>query len=229
MATYAARRTSQPTDGGDAGSHGGSRRHEGWWGIVFVIGNLLCQSAVALPATTHTTDFIAAYYADHRTAISLTQLGELIITVFLWRFVRALAAIQPDPGRTRLLRGCAWALAACSVLTSAPVLALALVSHPSQGVTRRLASATDLSDVLLFAVVVVFGYACTGRGNPPWFRICGWALAAVALARVVLYFFGLDVLDNAAALGFMVIILAYSVWLLRRARPARGIADPAGD
>ncbi len=45
--------------------------------------NLICQGAVALPETNHTTSFISAYYGAHRAAITLTQLCELLITVFL--------------------------------------------------------------------------------------------------------------------------------------------------
>jgi hypothetical protein len=36
------------------------RGRQGWWGIAFVIGNLICQGAVALPRTTHSLSFITA-------------------------------------------------------------------------------------------------------------------------------------------------------------------------
>ena len=87
---------------------------------------------------------------------------------------------------------------------------------PGDTLTQRLAIATDLSDVLVFAVVAVFGYGCAGLGNPTWVRICGAGLATVSLARIVLDVLGHRVLDNWAAVGFLLVILAFSVRLIRR-------------
>ena len=89
--------TNHPTSvlhlsGTDDGPLRGQRR--GWWGIAFVVINLICQGAVALPETNHTTSFISAYYSAHRAAITLTQLCELLITVFLWRWVLALGMMD---------------------------------------------------------------------------------------------------------------------------------------
>jgi hypothetical protein len=197
---------------------------QGWWGIAFVVINFICQGAVALPETSHTTSFISAYYSAHRAAITLTQLGELIITVAIWRWVRALGASQPDRRAQQKLRWCSWAIVGSSLLTTAPVLALALLPHRSERLTRGLATWTDLSDVVLFVVVAAIGLVCAGTSFTRWIRISGMILTLLAITRIALYFVHSTVLDNWAALAFMVFIVATSLRLLRHPRPGREVS-----
>lgn len=216
--------TNHPTSvlhlsGTDDGPLRGQRR--GWWGIAFVVINLICQGAVALPETNHTTSFISAYYSAHRAAITLTQLCELLITVFLWRWVLALGTSQRDRRAHQNLCWCSWAIVGSSLLTTAPVLALALLPNQSEHLTRRLATWTDLSDVVLFVVVAAIGLVCAGARFPNWVRISGVLLAALAATRIALYFMHSSALDNWAALAFMAFIVATSIRLLRRPPTAR--------
>jgi hypothetical protein len=194
---------------------------QGWWGVLFALGNLVCQAAVSLPKTSHTTAFIDAYYAEHRVAITVTQLAELALTVALWLFVRALSRSQDGRDRRALLLGCAWALVGCSLLTVAPVLALAWLPGRSEQATRFLATWTDLSDVVLFVVVTGFGLVWASSGAATWVRLAGLVLAAVSLGRVVLYLAGSHALDNWAGLAFTVFLIALGVRLLRRPVPRR--------
>jgi hypothetical protein len=193
---------------------------QGWWGIAFVLLNLICQGALALPETTHTTSFIAAYYKAHRAALTLTQLGELSITVLIWRWVLALGASQHEQGIRQKLGWCSWAIIGSSHLTTAPVLALTWLPDQSEHLTRGLATWTDVSDVVLFVVVASVGLICTGTSFPGWMRISGLILTLLSIGRVALYFVHSKALDNWAALAFMAFIVATSIRLLRRRRPA---------
>jgi hypothetical protein len=201
----------------------------GWWGIAFVLGNLVCQGAVSLPKTTHTPGFIAAYYGEHRTVITLAQVGELLITVLVWRWVRALGDSQPDVRTRRLLRWCSWAVVGCSFLTTFPVLALAWLADPSTRLVEVLATWTDLSDVVLFVVVTALALLCARTGFPRWLRIIAVVLTVLAVGRVALYLVGSAALDNGAALAFMVFILATSAWMLRQPRPGGAAAELTAD
>ena len=178
------------------------------WGLLFVVLLVVCEGAVALPETSRTTAFIAAYYREHRTAVLLAQAGELIATLFLWFFVLRVARTAPvGRGRTALrLTGAA--VCAASVLTSAPVIALAV--RPTAG-TRLLATWTDLTDVILDAALAGFGAACALALPRRWARAGGAVLAVLSAARLALAAVGAGALGTLLPLAFLLFVAAVAI------------------
>jgi hypothetical protein len=189
-------------------------RTRGWWGIAFVVLLLVGESAVALPVPSHTTGFIADYYARYRWAITICQVAQLVAAWTFWRFARALADVAPTPERAGPVRWSGLAVCAAAVLTSLPVLALALVPGLDPGATRTLADLTDSSDVLLFAAVAVFAGACGRATTSRWVRVAAVAVGCIALARVVAGVMGREALSVVAPLAFLALVLALAIRMM---------------
>ena len=109
-----------------------------------------------------------------------------------------------------------------SVLTLVPPLLLVLLhDRGSVGVVHALAVLSDLTDVLLFATIAGFAGACGWAGQgPTWLRWLALLVGFAAGVRAVEILFGGDLLEVLAPLGFIVLVVAFSVLLLRRGRPA---------
>jgi hypothetical protein len=77
---------------------------------------------------------------------------------------------------------------------------------------------SDLTDVLLFATITGFA-ACGWAGHgPTWFRWLALLVGLAAAVRAVEILFGGDLLEVLAPLGFIVLVVAFSVLLLRGER-----------
>jgi hypothetical protein len=179
--------------------------------VAFVLLLTAGEAAAALPRTSHSTAFITAYYAEHRWPITIGQMVQLAAAAVLWQFVRAIADSLPDGRRTDRVRYAGMAICLVSLQTSAPVLALALVPGWDPSTARTLASWTDSSDVLLFAVVTVWALACSRASLPAWARAAAVLLAGVASARVAIGVTGNPGLSPVAPLAFLAFLLAIAI------------------
>jgi hypothetical protein len=193
-------------------------RRGGWYGVGFVVLLFVSEGAVALPKTSHTTAFIAAYYQQHRVAITIAQVGQLLATVLIWRVFVALRRTLRDGADT--VYRCGLAVLAASVLTNCPVLALALIRDVDPSTTRTWAGWTDSVDIVLFATISVFALAFARYGRPAWLRAAALVIVVISLARVVVGLTGSGALATVAPLAFIVFVLALSVWMIR------GAGDP---
>jgi hypothetical protein len=197
-------------------------RSRGWWGVGFVLLLTGAEAAVALPLTSRPTAFITAYYAVHRWPITVAQVAQLGAAAVLWRFLRAFADSLPAGRRSDGVRWAGLAVCLVSLQTSAPVLALALVPGWDPSTARTLASWTDSSDLLLFAVVTVWAAACSRAALPVWVRTGAALLGCLALARVAVGVTGSTGLSAVAPLGFVVFVLALAARMIAGGAPRPG-------
>jgi hypothetical protein len=202
-------------------------RH-GWWGVGFVVLLLVSESAVALPEASRSSSAIAAYYEQHPVAVTFAQLGRLVASYFFFRFSVALyrgsADRQEDPGASaRLVSVAGVGIVAASVVTTVPALVLALVlslplSLPLRA-TRAMASAGDLTDVLLFVAIAVFAMAVGTSPHPRLVRVFGLVLSLLAAGRAALGLAHVSSLDAIAPVAFGAFVLVLSIRLMRMPGP----------
>jgi hypothetical protein len=104
-----------------------------------------------------------------------------------------------------------------SLLTLVPPLLLVLLhDRGSAGEVRSLAVLSDLPDVLLFATIAGFAGACGWAGQgPAWLRWLAVLVGLTAGVRAIEILFGGGLLELLAPLAFIVLVVAFSVLLLR--------------
>jgi len=197
---------------------GSSRtRRAGGWGLAFVVLLLVGAGMASVPGGNDSVPRVRRFYEDHTFVIFLSQIVEFIATLTLILFLLGLAASTlVRARRDAMLTGGAVALT--SVLTLVPPLLLVLLhDHASAGEVHVLAVLSDLTDVLLFATIAGFAAACGWAGQgPAWLRWLALLVGLAAGVRAVEILFGGGLLEVLAPLGFIVLVGAFSVLLLRR-------------
>lgn len=199
---------------------GGTRR-TGGWGLAFVVLLLLGAGMASVPGGDDPVALIRRFYEDHGTVVLVSQVVELLATLPLVLFLLGLAASTLVRGRREaLVTG--GAVVVTSLLTLVPPLLLvALHDRGSAGQVRALATLSDLTDVLLFAAIAgwAFGVGRARRG-PGWLRGLALLVGLLAAGRAVEILLGGALLEVAAPLGFLLLVVALSVLLLRGERRA---------
>jgi hypothetical protein len=161
---------------------------------------------------------VRRFYGEHTGVVLLSQLVELLATLPLVLFVRALAdSTLVRSRRDALLAG--GALVVASVLTLVPPLLLVVLhDRASDGQVHALAVISDLTDVLLFATITAFAACAWAGGGPGWFRWSALLVAVAAAARALEILFGGALLEVAAPVAFILLAVASSVLLMRGRR-----------
>lgn len=201
-------------------------RRTGGWGLAFLVLLLIGAGMASVPGGDDSVPEVRRFYEQHTSVVLLSQIVELIASVTLALFVIGLSASTlVRARRDAMLTGGAVVLA--SVLTLIPPLLLVLLhDRGSAGQVHVLAVLSDLTDVVLFATIAGFAAACGWAGQgPAWLRWLALLVAVVAGARAVEILFGGGLLEVVAPLGFIVLVGAFSVLLLRRGR--RGVESPS--
>jgi hypothetical protein len=191
-------------------------RWAGGWGLVFVVLLLVGAGMASVPGGDDSVVQVRRFYDEHTGVILLSQVVEFIATLPLVLFVLGLAESTLVRARRDTLRT-GGALVIASVLTLIPPLLLVLLhERASAGQVHALAVLSDLTDVLLFATITGFA-ACGWAGHgPTWFRWLAMLIGVAAGLRAVEILVGGDLLEVLAPLGFIMLIVAMSVLLLRR-------------
>jgi hypothetical protein len=212
-------------------ANGASRirtRRAGGWGLLFVVLLLLGAGMASVPGGDDSVAQVRRFYGEHSDVILVSQVVELIATLPLALFVLGLAASTlVGAKRYALLAG--GALVIASLVTLIPPLALVLVhDSASAGQVHAWAVLSDLTDVLLFATIC--GFAACGRAGhgPRWFRWLAMLVGLMAAVRAVAILFSGDLLEVLAPLGFIVLVVAFSVLLLREQRPVASAPSSFG-
>jgi hypothetical protein len=191
-------------------------RRGGGWGLAFVVLLLIGAGMASVPGGDDSVAQVRRFYDDHTGVVVVSQAVELIATVPLLLFLLGLARSPLVRARSdAMITGGAVVLA--SVLTLVPPLLL-VVRHGegSAGELHALAVLSDLTDVLLFATIAAFAAVCGWRGRgPAWFRWLALMVGVASAARAVEILFGGALLEVLAPVGFIVMIVAFSVLLLR--------------
>ena len=198
---------------------GARARHAGSWGLVFVLVLLVGAGMASVPGGDDTASQVRRFYEEHAGVVLLSQVVELAATLPLVLFLRGLSASPlVVPRRGTLVTGVA--LVGASLLTLVPPLVLVLVhDRVAARAVHRLAALSDLTDVLLFITIagfaIVWGWAGAG---PTWLRVLALLVALAAGARAVEILLAGHLLEVLAPVGFLVLVVAFSVLLLRAGR-----------
>jgi hypothetical protein len=193
-------------------------RRGGAWGLAFVVLLLVGAGMASVPGGQDSVAEVRRFYGEHTGVVLLSQLVELLATLPLVLFVRALAdSTLVRSRRDALLAG--GALVVASVLTLVPPLLLVVLhDRASDGQVHALAVLSDLTDVLLFATITAFAACAWAGGGPGWFRWSALLVAVAAAARALEILFGGALLEVVAPVAFILLAVASSVLLMRGRR-----------
>ncbi|HEY0642945.1 MAG TPA: hypothetical protein VGD39_05980 [Nocardioides sp.] len=193
-------------------------RRGGAWGLAFVVLLLVGAGMASVPGGQDSVAQVRRFYGEHTGVVLLSQLVELLATLPLVLFVRALAdSTLVRSRRDALLAG--GALVVASVLTLVPPLLLVVLhDRASDGQVHALAVLSDLTDVLLFATITAFAACAWAGGGPGWFRWSALLVAVAAAARALEILFGGALLEVVAPVAFILLAVASSVLLMRGRR-----------
>ena len=190
-------------------------RRGGWWGIAFVAAVVVQAAMVSLPTAASSGERIRVFYAVHAQLVVAQQVLGILALIPLVGFVVALQ--RRLGGRQWLVAGAALVMAA-EVSTNVPPLILAL-SRPSAQAAHGLTAVEDVADAALFACVALFALVVALKSG--WLlRVLGLVVAGLTLARAVATPLAPPILDTAAPIAFLALVLAVSVHML--IRPGEG-------
>jgi hypothetical protein len=211
-------------------------RHDGWSGLVFVVGLFIVAAMVSVPTAAESGETIKAFYTANRQVIILQQVFGALLLVPLLGFAAALdrrARARRGSATPRLLI-VACGLAVVELGTNALPLAMAAMPESSPGTMHALTLIADLADAALFLAIALFS-ALAALAEPTWVRLAGFAVAAVTLVRAFASPLGATILDAAAPILFLAFVLLLSVRMLvaaerlpsnSRCHPAQGAPGP---
>ena len=186
----------------------------GW--LAFVVLLLIGAGMASVPGGEDPVPQVRRFYEQHTYVVGLSQVIEFIATLALVLFLLGLSTSRlVRARRDAVLTGGAMVLA--SLLTLVPPLLLVLLhDRGSAGEVRSLAVLSDLTDVLLFATIAGFAGACGWAGQgPAWLRWLALLVGLTAGVRAIEILFGGGLLELLAPLAFIVLVVAFSVLLLR--------------
>ena len=156
-------------------------------------------------------DRIRSFYAAHAQLIVAQQILGILALIPLVAFAAALQ--RRFGGRQWLLAGAALVVVA-EASTNVPPLILAL-SRPSAQAAHGLTAVEDVADAALFACVALFALVVALKSG--WLlRVLGLVVAGLTLARAVATPLAPPILDTAAPIAFLALVLAVSVHMLIR-------------
>src|SRR5438105_3546807 len=165
---------------------------------------------VSLPTAASSGERIRSFYAAHA-----QQILGILALIPLVAFAAALQ--RRFGGRQWLLAGAALVVVA-EASTNVPPLILAL-SRPSAQAAHGLTAVEDVADAALFACVALFALVVALKSG--WLlRVLGLVVAGLTLARAVATPLAPPILDTAAPIAFLALVLAVSVHML--IRPGEG-------
>jgi hypothetical protein len=210
----------------------------GVFGIAFGVLLFASASMVSPPGAQSPASEISTYFADNRVAVLMAQGIGLAAAVFFLGFALRFAfAVTPGhdgPDKWRLVWSSGVLVFTAAVVTSLPFIALALTSEAqaASSSTDTLAQLADGTDAALFLTITLFLAATATQGTraPAWLRASAAISALLAIARTVTGLMQVDsVLDAAAPLAFIAVILAASVWMLTPGQPQKVDRGLGGD
>ena len=174
---------------------------------------LVSAGMVSVPGRADSVAEVRDFYSRHVALIVIAQLVGLVAAVVLIVFARRLG----QDGAHSSVTTTGVAVGAAAVVTAAPVLWLcAVADSASARNVDRLATASDLVDVLLFAAIALFGAMLARWVVPTWLRVVSLLVALTAGVRAVALLGGSGFLEVVAPMAFVVFVALLSSLLLAR-------------
>jgi hypothetical protein len=181
----------------------------------------------SVPGGSESVTAVRGYYDAHSGVVMVSQFVELVATLPLVFFLRGLAA-SPPVRATRAVFLAGSGLVVASILTLVPPLLL--VARHAGGSSHEVhfwAVLSDFTDVLLFATIAGFALSHGWVASwPAWLRWVALIVGCLAAVRAVAILVEGQVLELAAPLAFLALVIVLSVLLLRQ-RTAVALQDAA--
>jgi hypothetical protein len=199
----------------------GASRAAGGWGWAFTMLLLISAGMASVPGGSDADSTVREFYTAHAGVVITAQVISLVASA---TFVLFTLTLRPRGSERRTglgrLEAAGLAVAAASVLTVVPPLWLCVVadSASSSGV-HRLAVASDLVDVVLFLTIGAFGGVLAAGASATWFKGIAAFVAVLAVARAVESLLGSQLLELAAPLAFVALVVLVSTLVLLRRSP----------
>lgn len=174
---------------------------------------LVSAGMVSVPGRADSVAEVRDFYSRHVAVIVVAQLIGLVAAVVLIVFARRLG----EDGARSSVSVTGVAVGAAAVVTAAPVLWLCVVADSASARSvDRLATASDLVDVLLFAAIAVFSVVLARWAAATWLRVVSLLVAITAGVRAVALLAGSGSLEVVAPVAFVVFVALLSSLLLAR-------------
>lgn len=194
----------------------GTGKAAGWWGWAFTVLLLISAGMASVPGGSDADSTVRDFYTANAGVVIAAQMVSLVASATFVLFALTLRQLgsRPRAGLGRLeLAGVA--VAAASVLTVVPPLWLTVVADSaSSGTMHRLAVASDLVDVALFLTIGGFSAVLAAAASATWFKVLSAFAAVLEVARAVDSFLGSELLELAAPLGFVALVVLVSTLVL---------------
>ncbi|MET0914915.1 MAG: hypothetical protein ABWY81_01795 [Jiangellaceae bacterium] len=194
----------------------GTGRSAGGWGWAFTMLLLLSAGMASVPGGSDANSMVRDFYTTNAGVIIAAQVISLGASATFVLFTLTLR--QPgSERRTGLgrLEVAGLAVAAASVLTVVPPLWLTVVADSaSSREVHPLAVASDLVDVVLFLTIGAFCGVLAAAASATWFKVLAALVAVLAVARAVGSLLGSELLELAAPLGFVALVVLVSTLVL---------------
>ncbi|MCY4724672.1 hypothetical protein NYO98_00160 [Nocardioides sp. STR2] len=194
-------------------------RAAGAWGWAFVVLLLLSAGMASVPGGSDSDSTVRSFYTAHAGVIVAAQVTSLLASGTFVLFALTLRGHGRRASRGRV-EAAGLAVAAASVLTVVPPLWLTVVADTaSDDAVHRLAVASDLVDVVLFLAIGAFGAALVTAAHATWFKVLAAVVAVLSVARAVTSLLGSDLLELAAPLAFVALVVVVSTLVLMGRTP----------
>jgi hypothetical protein len=190
-------------------------RHDGWWGLVFVVGLFMFGAMGSVPTAAESGETIKSFYTANRQVVMLQQVFGALLLVPLLGFAVALdrrARARRGSGTPWLIIvGCG--LAVVELGTNVLPFAIAAMPEAAPDTMHTLTLVADLADAALFLAIALFS-VLAAMAEPTWVRLASFAVVALTLVRAFASPFGVTILDAAAPILFLAFVVLLSVRML---------------
>ena len=197
----------------------GASRAAGGWGWAFTMLLLISAGMASVPGGSDADSTVREFYTAHAGVVITAQVISLVASATFVLFTLTLRRGSERRGLGRL-EAAGLAVAAASVLTVVPPLSLTVVADSaSSSDVHRLAVASDLVDVVLFLTIGAFGGVLAATAPATWFKAVSAVVTFMAVTRAVELLLGSDLLQLAAPLAFIALVVVVSTLVLLRRPP----------
>ena len=198
----------------------GAGRAAGGWGLAFTVLLLLSAGMASVPGGSDSDSTVRDFYTAHAGVVIAAQVMSLLASGAFALFTLTLRQQGSEHRRLGPLEAAGLAVAAASVLTVVPPLWLSVVADTaSNRAVHRLAMASDLVDVVLFLTIGAFAGMLAAAAPATWFTGVSALVALLAVARAIESLLGSELLELAAPMAFVALVVLVSTLVLLRRSP----------
>src|SRR4051794_32547688 len=183
-----------------------ARRSAAVSGVTFLVLLLVSAGMASVPGGDDSVENVRDFYTAHTGIIAAAQVIGFVGAAVFILFARSLRDWWSTSSQAPWVARSGYAVVFAAIGTLVPVLWLCAVADDgSPTLVHRLAQASDVVDVVLFAAIVAFAVTVALVAPIAWLRWLAWVVSALALVRGVLLAGGSQGLELVAPLAFIVL------------------------